>query len=483
VRDLRTVLDQARRARLELSAISGLGARLSDTGATGARDQIDTSLEESATALGAIATALRHARRPTTAPSPAAPRRDALLPIDGLLEGGDPDALIARQCASHLAALAGQIRAAGSLVDTARSDDGRRAWRPSVPSPRRPDLSWLGNDVAILRANLRSDSPALRHAVRLAIAVPASALVASWLSLPRGYWVPLAVALILKPDYSTLLGRGVGRMIGTLLGAVLAALLLGALHPDPFLTTALVAVTAWAAYTTWAASFPAATGFITALVLILLSTALTDNVGTALDRLVDIALGGAIALVTYLVWPTSPRAKVVEAHSALLTSLRDYLAAVLAVVEGQPVEAERLSACSRATRIAWAGAEAAVGRSIHEPATTRIDPSEGRGVVAAALRIVRATDALRTDAERGATVAGFAELDSLATGLRDTLDALSEHASYGRPGPMPDLRALYRAAEQPLVALGAPPSIGLHLDELVNATNTVAHLTGLIAPR
>jgi hypothetical protein len=47
---------------------------------------------------------------------------------------------------------------------------------------------------------------------------------------------------------------------------------------------------------------------------------------------------------------------------------------------------------------------------------------------------------------------------------------------------MPQLRRLYRAVEQPLVDQSAPLSIGLHLDELVNAIDTAAMLTGLVEP-
>jgi uncharacterized membrane protein YccC len=316
----------------------------------------------------------------------------------------------------------------------------------------------------------------------LAVAVPASLFLASWLSLPRGYWLPFAVAVILKPDYSTLFDRGLGRVVGTLVGATLAAVLVSELHPDLLLTTVFVALTAWAVYSTWAASFSVAMGFVTALVLILLSTSLTDSVGTAVDRFIDVLLGAVIAVVAYLAWPTSPKAGVEEAESGLFTSLRDYLAAVLDVVEAKPVEANRVPACSKATRLAWAHTEAAVDRSIQEPAATRIDPSQGRGLLAAAQRIVRATQALWIDGERGATVHPFVELDDLTVGLLEGLDSLTNAFSAKPVGSMPQLRRLYRAVEQPLVDQSAPLSIGLHLDELVNAIDTAAMLTGLVEP-
>jgi len=311
--------------------------------------------------------------------------------------------------------------------------------------------------------------------------VPASAVLAAWLSLPRGYWVPFSVAVILKPDYSTLFGRGLGRLVGTLLGATLAAVLISELHPGPLVTTVLVGLAAWAAYATWTASFSVAIGFVTALVLIVLSVSLHDAVGTAVDRFVDVSLGGAIAVFAYVIWPTSPRAGVAEAQCALFGSLRQYLAMVGAVVTAQPTEPSRITACSRATRLAWARAEAAVGRSINEPATTRIDPSQGRGLLAAALRILRAAHALRIEAGRGATVVPFAELTSLFDGLDQALAVLADHLAERTPGPVPDLRALHGTLERRRASGGAPPSIGLHLDELVNAVNTAAQLSGLPA--
>jgi uncharacterized membrane protein YccC len=312
--------------------------------------------------------------------------------------------------------------------------------------------------------------------------VPASAVLASWLGLPRNFWVPYAVAIILKPDYSTLFGRGVGRIVGTLLGATLAAVLISGLHPDLVLTAVLVGLTAWVAYSTWIASFAVGTGFVTALVLILLSTALPNPVSTATDRLIDVILGGAIAAAAYLIWPTSPRAAVGEAESDLFAALRRYLDVIFDVIEGTPVKRASISTRSRANRMAWAKAEAAVGRSIQEPSSTRIDPSKGRGLLAVALRIARATHALRIEAEHGTTVPPFDELDALHEDLRASLDAVV-HCLADRPASPPlGLRPLYQAMEQSIGAVEMPRSIALHLDELVNATNTATYLAGLMEP-
>lgn len=148
-------------------------------------------------------------------------------------------------------------------------------------------------------------------------------------------------------------------------------------------------------------------------------------------------------------------------------------------MEAEPVEPARVSAASRVARLAWAKAETAVGRSIQEPAFTRIDPSEGRGLLAVALRIVRALHALRIEAKRGATLPAFGELDALGTGYLVALDAVADLLATRPASPAPELRPLYRATEARLLELSAPSSIGAHLDELVNSINTALHLVGL----
>jgi len=483
VRDLRAILDQARRVRLELTTMAGLRIRLARERTSHDSSGIETCLEIVAPTLVEMAVALRK--------GPEESRwRLALGRFEGALatlqHGFDDSALngdvIARQCVEHLNAIGGQLRSAGKLVEELDQSDGRHVWRPSVPALRGLDFGHFQSDVAVVRGNLHRSSPAWRHAVRLAVAVPLAATVGASLSLPRSYWLPFAVAVILKPDYSTLVKRGLGRLMGTVLGATVAAVLVSELHPNLVLTTLLVALTSWMAYSTWAASFSVAIGFVTAMVLILLSTSITDTLGTALDRLIDISLGGAIAVVAYLVWPTSPRAGVREAQAALFLALRDYLEQVVTLVDGRNPDPDVIARCSRTVRLAWAKSEAAVGRSVEEPAATRVDPSEGRGLLAAALRILRAIHALRIEAERGATISTLASVNSLSSSCVDSLERLGKWFSDQLFGPVDELRPLFLDAEQALSANNAPPSISLHLDELVNALNTATHLAGLATP-
>ncbi|MDE3081995.1 MAG: FUSC family protein [Acidobacteriota bacterium] len=472
---LRSIFNQVRRARLELTTLAGLRNRLAREGA--AASQLRVGTEVIALALSDLASRLRGhgAAGDWSAYGDSMRRVLASLEIERARTTGGEAVLVA-QGIDHLRAIAGQLRSAWGLVNDPRLDDGRRAWRAERSVVADAGVKRLDSALDVLRSATSSMTPALRHAIRLSVAVPASVLLAHWWGLPRGYWLPFAVTVILKPDYSTLLRYGVGRVIGTLLGATAAALLISGLHPDAGATAVLVALFAWAAYTTWSANFALSIGFVTALILVLLSTSLQDPFTTALDRLVEIALGAGIAAVTYLLWPTPPRAGVVEAEGALYASLARYWYAVAPLLVGDEHDRAAVISASRGARVAWGQAEAAVGRSVVEPRSTRLAPAEGQGLLAAALRLLRATHALRIDAERGATTVMSSDLAHLVSAIGASLQRLSDLLSSEDAASGIDLRTLYVAAEASLVAADAPASIAVHLDEMVNAINTARHL-------
>ena len=473
-RDLRSVVDQVRRARLDFTTLAGLRSRLA---------LIDPLLLSGVPdALQAVAQGLDELAASVRRPGRRGSWRESVWRLDEIIERlhlrlisdeiqGDAQTLMT-QVLSHLDALAGQLRSMGKLTELGVSHANWGAWRLDV---RWGGLSagHLRDNLIVFRDNVRLDSTAFRHAIRLVVAVLVASGLADWLSLPRAYWVPFSVALILKPDYSTLLRRGVGRVIGTMLGAVIAAVLISELHPSTLLTTVLVGVVAAVAYMTWTASFSVSIGLITSLVLILLSVSTSNSLGTALDRLLDVTLGAIISALTYLVWPSSPAKDVRQSQSALFTALARYVDEVLNYVFGGDSDARLVSTTSRSAHLQFAAADAAVGRSLEEPASTRGDPHSQRGVLASALRVLRTTHALRFEADRGAVIATTPALADLRSTLVRALEGLGDDAI---PTHVAQTRAAFRAAGADLGHEGAPASIALNLDELVNAVNTASHL-------
>ena len=257
---------------------------------------------------------------------------------------------------------------------------GKRVWRPALPEFVGPDLSpsqrradlkgQLHNQLACFssrrttrrRGTRRSNSWIDTLAYR---AISGSRSPSSW---------------SLKPDYSSLLDRGFGRIFGTIIGATFAALLVGGLHPRSRGHGILGRVfSAWAAYSTWYASFAISFGFVTSLVLVLMSISTTDTLSTALDRLIDFSLGSVIALVAYLVWPTSLHNSVGGAMANLYQALERYLDAVFDIVEAWDTFAPRTLLRSLEPP-AWRGyAQRAQSgeRSRRPELTARVFPTSG----------------------------------------------------------------------------------------------------------
>ena len=120
---------------------------------------------------------------------------------------------------------AGCARCPGSCGPRSRAPAPGRARAPAA-IPAAPSAGELLRDpIAILRANLTPDSAIVRHAVRVAVLVAGSDLVVRLAGFDRGYWVPLTVLVVLRPDFAATLQRSVLRTVGTVAGLLAATAL------------------------------------------------------------------------------------------------------------------------------------------------------------------------------------------------------------------------------------------------------------------
>ncbi len=474
VQVLRATLDQVRRCRLELTTLAGLRVRVLAIGENELENRVSEVLDVVTELVTSFAVALRHPRRELTFETAQTRFTTAVDHVAALVAHTEGDvALLGEQCVVHLRALGGQLRAARALVEEARTSSGWRLSRPTMGSraERSPDVRRF--DVRALGKEFTLSSPVLRHAIRLAVAVPVSLVIAHSVGLPRSYWVPFAVVTILKPDYGSLLRRGVGRVVGTLLGATLAAVLVSTLHPSVQVTVVLVGVLGFMAYSTWQVSFAVAIGFVTSMVLVILSTSLTDSIGTAADRFIDIALGGTLALLAYVAWPSPTRPRVDETVADMFRTCATYLDATFKYLwRLERVSRDDLAAASRGARTSWARAQAAVGAAIAEPRADVELIDRDRSLLAVGLRIVRAIHAVRLESERTDVDATPASLRALEDALVTALGNVARMSEGADHQDDVRLRALYQRCE----ADGVSASLLVHVDELVNAINTAEFL-------
>ncbi|WP_344083499.1 FUSC family protein [Luedemannella helvata] len=195
---------------------------------------------------------------------------------------------------------------------------------------------WAGAEPqqagrASARARLSAPGPALlAGAARLALCTGLAYVAFFALPLPHGYWIPLTVALVMKPDLGSVFGRAVLRCAGTVGGAVVAVLFTAVSRDAVFTSIAIGAVAAclpWAKSRSYALQTLCTTP--PAMLLIDLVAPDTHIVPLAADRIAATFIGGVVTIVAgYLIWPAVRRPDVEGNFAAALGDLADYARAV-----------------------------------------------------------------------------------------------------------------------------------------------------------
>ncbi len=239
--------------------------------------------------------------------------------------------------------------------------------------PRQAYLQ-VNNAQAILRANLTPRSAIFRHAMRLGVALAFATAIYRLIPLPiaRGYWIPLTVLIVLRIDFASTFTRGLARLLGTILGAVLAALLASFMAPTQELLVIFVAITAYLAFTFLFANYAIFSTFITMEVVFLLAFVIPQSSTTALDRAIDTTIGGTLALIMYIIWPTWEQPQVAGNVADRFEAVRRYFVKVMeCYVHPNAYDASVLETVRMNSRLARSNASASVQRAIQEPTTHR----------------------------------------------------------------------------------------------------------------
>jgi len=480
---LRSLVNEGLRMRIQLSTIHALMSR--PPGAAAAGDGASTPDRGGARILELAAAGLDLAARAIEGDRAARaelPAHIEKLSSDTAEHALTPDAS-GLALSRRLAALAGQLRAVGSLAVTAGEASGLRDRRPHARTNRRFEQARA--DLAVLRANASLQSPAGRHAVRLAVVVLIAELISRHLPLSRSYWMVVAAATTLRPEFGATFTRGAERAGGTALGVGLAGAIAVALHPTGAATVVLVGVLAWAGYAVFPASFALGFAFITAVVVFLLNAIAPDTLATAWARLLDTLVGGTLGLLAYALWPTWSYVSARQSLADLVQAERAYVRAILAVIaDGRRAEEREMRSLSRRVRLTRTTTEANVARSLSEPATRRIDAEQSQGSLAAARRLVLAAHVLRLDAQEERGRRPLPALEPLAADLDRLLGTVDATLRVGPDGPtpasvLPDLRADYEQLERAAPKDPDSAAVLIELDEIVDAANGLAALAGL----
>jgi uncharacterized membrane protein YccC len=373
----RVLLDEAVRSRQDILVLSGYAARLSSEPGG---ELLRTELRSAAYVLRALAELLLSGDilNERTARELLAPVGDS---VDRL-----GDSLTERAALNRVRSLAGQLRA---MVETARTGAGEG--RTDEDDGRLTGGIRLRDPLAVLRANLDLRSPALRHSSRLAILVPLTDIATREMGISRGYWISLTILVVLRPDFGSTFQRSLMRTLGTLVGLLVASALVHFLLGD---SSAGLIVLLGVCFFGMRLAGPTNIGLssvcLAGLVVVLLSLAGIPAHTTVLDRSIDTAVGGLIAVLATLLWPSWERRQVPERLADLIGAYRDYLQSM---VNPESTIAERSRVRSRA-RLARSAAEASVDRARAEPVDSRGYVELGSAVLAHTHRLVHALTAI-----------------------------------------------------------------------------------------
>jgi hypothetical protein len=313
------LLSQAERARLGLFALGRLRVR----SAREAPDSPETALLDlylkiASRVLQSIGDAL-------VATQPADSVRPQLEELQALAERLRAAGAALQDARAQMDAVAGQLRSAFDLAAHATVAGLTAFARQEVHSP------WylrLEGTLATLRANLSLRSSACRHAIRLAVCVALGDALGSGLELHRSYWLPMTVAIVLKPDFASTFTRGVLRLAGTFAGLICATVLFHVLPAAPAAQVGAIAALMFVLRCWGPANYGLFVTAVTGMIVLLIAMAGVSPKEVIAARGLNTAIGGAIALAAYSLWPTRERTRVQDAMAQMLDAYREYFHAI-----------------------------------------------------------------------------------------------------------------------------------------------------------
>jgi uncharacterized membrane protein YccC len=473
----RALLTQAERIRLSLLILSRLRTRMNREGeGHPAVEILDDFLREAGQVLESLSGSLLNAKSAESA-----------LPHFPVLEGLTRKL---RESASTVApsffsamlqdarfqmdALGGQLRAAFELA-THATPAGQAAY--GKEEARQPWWLRFNGRIATLRANVDLGSSAFRHALRLAAMVALGDAVGQRLTWQRSYWVPMTIVLVLKPEFTATFTRGLLRIAGTIVGLLLATALFHFLPSGP--AYHIVMIFAFTFLLRWVG--PANYGIfgiaVSALVVLLIAITGIAPKEVIWARGTNTALGGALALLAYWVWPTWERTRVSERIAQMLDAYRNYYHALAhSVLHPENPGMRELDRARIAARTARSNLEASVDRLGAEPGTSPEQMSRLNAILSSSHRFVHAVMALDAGQLRTASVPARPAFGTFAADVERTL-ALLAGTLRGKRFPakdLPDLREDYNQ----LLQSGDPKTeryalSNVEADRITNSLNTL----------
>jgi uncharacterized membrane protein YccC len=376
-------------------------------------------------------------------------------------------AALIRDARQQVDALGGQLRAAAGVISQpAAINEAREPWQ----------LRFTGR-FAKLKANLSLHSTVFRHALRLAVCLGIGDALGRSLSIQRTYWLPMTIAIVLRPDFTATVSRGVLRLAGTFAGLVLATALFHFVHTGLAADVILMGVFTFLLRSIGPANYGIFVTALSAMIVLLVATTGVAPKDVIIARAINTAAGGMLSLIAYALWPTWEETQVGPALAGMIDGYRTYFRAVIAAyTAGAGREFPQIDKRRLGGRRARSNAEASVDRMSGEPGITARELSTLNAILVNSHSLAHAAMSMEAGLYRTQTAPPRSATLDFAEKVDGTLGAVSAALRHGTPLPadLPDLRQAHNAiADSDVAPTDRYQLINVETDRITTSLNTL----------
>jgi hypothetical protein len=178
-------------------------------------------------------------------------------------------------------------------------------WRLADRGEEDGASGWsTGAALVALRANLTLRSSSARHAIRFGLALAAGVALYRLLGMKEhGFWIPLTILFVMRPERDETYHRLVLRGLGTVLGLVVATAIAEAFPGNDLVVGVVLTVSAALTFGLLTVQYALFTAAITTYVVLLSDTLGEPAFDAAGQRAIGTALGILIAFAAFSLWP------------------------------------------------------------------------------------------------------------------------------------------------------------------------------------
>ncbi len=167
------------------------------------------------------------------------------------------------------------------------------------------ESGWSSREArAALRSNLTLSSPSARHALRFGASLATGVAVYRIFGLhDHGFWIPLTILFVMRPERDETDHRLALRALGTVLGLLVATAIAESVGQYDLVVALVLTVSAALSFGLLTVQYALFTASITTYVVLLTDTLGEPALQAAGQRAIGTAIGILIAFLAFLVWP------------------------------------------------------------------------------------------------------------------------------------------------------------------------------------